>query len=225
MNRPHTAATVAAFTVVELLIVIAIVAVLALLALPGLTQAKSKVRSVTCIGNLKQWGVALQMYASEHDDYFPDEGSPTPGAGKLKLGWYTTLPPIIGVRPYHEMPWRTNATVRLPRSVFICQANTRRATNNNLFHYCLNGQLDGTGNFDRPTKLSSLPSPSRSVYLFDNGKRAAVAQQNNVHTNVHSNGAQFLFVDGHAVHFRNTEFWDFKRNRGRLDHPDLIWRP
>lgn len=214
-----------AFSLIELLVALVIVAVLALLAMPALGQAKAKLRSLGCLSHLKQWGVALHIYAAEHDDYLPEEGSPTPGRGILRIGWYVTLPRIMGVPPYQEMRWRTNATEMLPRSVFLCPSNTRRATNNNLFHYCLNGNIDGTGAGDRPTRISSLPIPATIIYLFDNGRRAAVAQQNNVHTNLHSKGAHFLFVDSHAKHFKNDDYWDFRRNRGRTNHSSLVWIP
>jgi prepilin-type processing-associated H-X9-DG protein len=52
-----------------------------------------------------------------------------------------------------------------------------------------------------------------------------VAQQNNVHTNLHSRGAQLSFLDGHAARFRNTDYWDFQHDKGRTDNPDLIWTP
>jgi len=63
------------------------------------------------------------------------------------------------------------------------------------------------------------------VWLFDNGKRAAVAQQNNVHTNLHIKGAQFTFLDGHSGRLRNTEYWDFTTNKGRTNNQDIIWIP
>ena len=63
------------------------------------------------------------------------------------------------------------------------------------------------------------------VGLFDNGGLAGVAQQNNVHTNLHSKGAHFALLDGHAARFRNTEYWDFAINKGRTNSPSLIWIP
>lgn len=217
--------SVRAFSLVEMLVVVSIIAILAFLALPALAKAKTRIRNSQCLHNLKQFGIGLHLYAAEHDDYLPEEGSPTPGSGRLRAGWYVTLPRVMGSPPYYEMPWRTNASMPLPRSLFLCPSNSRRSTNNNLFHYCLNEHVDGTGNRDRPVKLSSLPQTAQLVYLFDNGRRAAVAQQNNVHTNLHSEGAQFLFVDAHTAHFKNLAYWDFVRNRGRLDNPDLLWRP
>ena len=63
------------------------------------------------------------------------------------------------------------------------------------------------------------------IWLFDNGKLAAVAQQNNVHTNLHSRGAQFVFLDGHALRLKNTAYWDFAADKGRTNNPDLVWIP
>jgi len=74
-------------------------------------------------------------------------------------------------------------------------------------------------------KLGSVPHPTRTVWLFDNGKLAAVAQQNNVHTNLHSRGAQFTFLDGRSARFKSTEYWDFAVDCGRTNNPNLIWIP
>lgn len=215
----------AAFTLIELLAVVAVIALVAGILLPALSRAKGAVNSLVCLNNLKEWGLATHLYASDNDDYMPPEGPPTPGLKLPKSAWYVTLPSLVGVPSYAEMPWRTNPHVKLGTSLFVCPANRRRATNNNLFHYCLNEHIDGTGSEDRLVRLASIPAPSRLVQLFDNGKRAAVAQQNNVHTNLHQGGAQFLFVDGHARRFGNLDYWDFSLNRGRTNNPWLLWRP
>ena len=212
-----------AFTLVELLIVIAIIAILASLLLPAVNKVKARSRSITCVNNLRQWGLALQQYANDHEDYFPPEGTGT--SLNSQVGWYIALPRQIGIATYNEMAWRTNPAAPLTRTPLLCPSNTNRSNGFNLFHYCLNEHIDGTGAGDRRVKLTSISRQSEVVWLFDNGGRAARAQQNNVHTNLHGGGANISFVDGHARHFRNIDNWDFKADRGRTNKPTLVWKP
>jgi prepilin-type N-terminal cleavage/methylation domain-containing protein/prepilin-type processing-associated H-X9-DG protein len=56
-----------AFTLVELLIVIAILAILAAILLPTFGNAKLSARRITCVNNLRQLGLASQMYWDDHE--------------------------------------------------------------------------------------------------------------------------------------------------------------
>lgn len=225
-----------AFTLMELLATIAVVGILVALLLPVLFRGRDQARAVSCRNNLRQWGVALRLFAQDNNDFLPDEGKPTPLESDLRKpdfpAWYVQLPKEIGLPRYAEMEWRTNPYVAPGKSVWICPANPRRCDasplTNNLFHYCLNENLNGTGKQNRGRRMTigAIPRrPNEVIDLFDTKNLPAVGGSSYVHTNLHSGGAQFLFLDGHAARFRNTEYWDFRINRARTSNPRLIWDP
>ena len=70
------------FTLIELLVVIAIIAILAAILMPVLSHAKQKAQGSQCLNNGHQMMVAMNVYGSENNDFFPpnpDDGNTDPG--------------------------------------------------------------------------------------------------------------------------------------------------
>lgn len=65
------------FNLVELLITVAIVTILAALLLPTLGRAKAQAARAACLGNLRQLGLAWQMYADDNRDRLVPNGYAT----------------------------------------------------------------------------------------------------------------------------------------------------
>ena len=105
------------FTLIELLVVIAIIAILAAMLLPALQKARDRAKGVSCMSNMKQAGIKIQLYADANEGYAPlyaepydkkrswvklmqDTGNFT--GEKLKNGTITVVPelecPLTGLR-------------------------------------------------------------------------------------------------------------------------------
>ena len=69
------------FTLIELLVVIAIIAILAAILVPAVTSALDRAILTNCANNLKQHGLAFQMWAGDHEQQYPFQIAPPVGAG------------------------------------------------------------------------------------------------------------------------------------------------
>ncbi len=93
MHPPHSSRSRRGFTLIELLVVIGIIAILASLLLPALASAKSKARQSGCASNMRQIGLAMLMYADDHQGLMPGT---THGTSDTNRSWIFTLRPYVG---------------------------------------------------------------------------------------------------------------------------------
>ena len=85
------------FTLIELLVVIAIIAILASLLLPALSTAREHARSITCVSNLRQNGMAFGTYAVDYEGFYLVSGIRPPGTTDMPRTW---LPHLVDAGIY-----------------------------------------------------------------------------------------------------------------------------
>lgn len=94
------------FTLIELLVVISIIAILAAMLMPVLSRARQKAQGSQCLSNGKQMMLAMTIYGSENNDFFPpnpDDGNTDPGynwcSGAAGIGQSQEFDPDVIANP------------------------------------------------------------------------------------------------------------------------------
>lgn len=213
------------FTLVELLVAIAIIAILAGLLLAALAEAKEQGRASKCVSNLRQWGLAYQMYAADNNDFLPRRGQGVQPLTQITRpdDWFNALPVYFTLPPFDQMV--SNNIVPAPQSpsLFICPtALNTNASAAYFLPYGMNMNLS-PWNLPQAVKTSQVVQPVYVVTMADApGPYSATYPSVQPYCLVarHSARANLLFFTGQVKAFAGSYLGCGVGDPGQ---PDVRW--
>jgi len=179
----HRSKSARAFTLIELLVVIAIIAILAAILFPVFAQAREAARTISCVSNMKQIDLGVQMYIQDFDErmplffYYLAAGDPQLGKKDKFGGVYTDV-----IKGWDEV---TQPYIKNLQVMWCPSANSPGNDYNNpgkddttwtgSMNYAINCEITGRVNWMNPNKLASLAFPATTILLSEAGTQTSEA--------------------------------------------------
>lgn len=244
----------AAFTLVELLVVVAIIGILAALLLPALANGKQAARRVQCVNNLRQLGLAAQFYLEDHDGqtFAYKNDVPTNNGSIYWFGWLENgaegerafdyrqgvLYPYLEGRGVEICPSLNYAGGRVKMkargaaygygyNIYLASTNNRPPVNIQQV-----GDLSGTALFADAAQINDFQAPaSPEKPMLEEWYYVDYAGPGSFYPNGHfrhQRGANVVFCDGHVDRERPVSGSIDERLPGevvaRLRREILVWQ-
>lgn len=202
----------AAFTIIELLVVVAIIGVLAVVAFANIGNMRLYSQRTASLSNMRQIGVAFFTYAGENEMRLPRRVTDTNSTGK----WPRLLADYLGdVRVYATVGSSDNFIARNADPLSDAVNNTSYIMNgyNDLGAFTNDAVEVRVNHLDRPGQVILLGTPrSGSTHFYmdllegENGNHEDVLDLTH-----YGDGANYLFADGSARFLTTdtyrTEMW------------------
>lgn len=160
----------AAFTLVELLVVLAVVGVLAALWLPALARSRASALRAQCTGHLRQLGLAAQMYWDDNrGECFRYRGASTNGGDVYWFGWLQRG--AEGERAFDLTqgalyPYLAGRGIEICPALNYAMARFKRKARGAAYGYGYNLLLSAPLN-EPPVNVASLSRSATTVLLAD----------------------------------------------------------